>query len=61
MLITEHKVNDADATAHNDDSDLHNDEIGENTGEDTGLAAAIRNAKTKPDNDGNKSPKKENL
>ncbi|MGZ3967540.1 MAG: hypothetical protein ACXVJC_21390 [Mucilaginibacter sp.] len=28
--------------SHNDDSDLHNDELGENSGEDTGLAKAAK-------------------
>jgi len=41
MIITEHnKPTDQQAVAHNDDSDLHNDEIGENSGDDTGLAKA---------------------
>ncbi|HEY0245757.1 MAG TPA: hypothetical protein VGC01_09355 [Mucilaginibacter sp.] len=45
MVITEHTTKDQQAIAHNDDSDMHNDEIGENTGEDTGLAKADKTNK----------------
>jgi hypothetical protein len=39
MIITEHNQPiDQQAITHNDDSDLHNDELGENSGADTGLA-----------------------
>ena len=64
MIITEHnKPKDQEAVAHNDDSDLHNDEIGENSGEDTGLAKANKEDQDKKQNTSNKQqgPKGENL
>ncbi|MGZ3758054.1 MAG: hypothetical protein ACXVAY_17670 [Mucilaginibacter sp.] len=43
MIITTHNKNeDPQIVSHNDDSDLHNDELGENSGEDTGLAKAAK-------------------
>ena len=43
MIITEHNKHiDQQAIAHNDDSDMHEDELGENTGEDTALAKAYK-------------------
>jgi hypothetical protein len=45
MIITTHSKNeDPQIVSHNDDSDLHNDELGENSGEDTGLAKAAKEA-----------------
>ena len=64
MIITEHnKLKDADAVIHNDDSDLHKDELGENTGEDTGLAKAYKEDQEKKEDSPNKEkgPSKENL
>jgi hypothetical protein len=63
MIITEHnKPIDQEAVAHNDDSDLHNDELGENTGEDTGLAKANKEELEKKKDNSNKeqSPAEEN-
>ena len=57
MIIIEHnKSEDTDAVIHNDDSDLHKDELGENTGEDTGLAKAYNEDQEKKKD----SSKKEN-
>ena len=64
MIITEHnKPKDQEAVAHNDDSDLHQDEIGENSGEDTGLAKAYKADQEKKKDSSNKGggPAKENL
>ncbi len=61
MIITGHKNNNAEAAARNDDSDLHEDEVGENTGDDSGLATKLREEKIKPDSTSEKSPKGENL
>jgi len=63
MIITEHKSTDKDALAHNDDSDLHNDELGENTGEDTGLAKANKEEQEKKKDPSGKvqRPAEENL
>lgn len=64
MIITEHSTpKDQQAVVHNDDSDLHQDEIGENTGEDTGLAKAYKEDQEKNKNSSNtkKGPGNENL
>jgi hypothetical protein len=64
MIITEHnKPKDQQAITQNDDSDLHQDEIGENTGEDTGLAKAFKQDQEKKKDSSNKGegPAKENL
>jgi hypothetical protein len=63
MIITEHsKAENQETISHNDDSDLHNDEIGENSGEDTGLAKAFKEEQDKKTNSSNtQSPRKENL
>jgi hypothetical protein len=63
MIITEHKSTDQQALAHNDDSDLHNDEIGENSGDDTGLAKAYKEDQEKKKDSSNKAqgPATENL
>jgi hypothetical protein len=63
MIITEHsKTADQEVVSHNDDSDLHKDEIGENSGEDTGLAKAFKEEQDKKTNSSNiQSPRKENL
>ncbi|WPU92516.1 hypothetical protein SNE25_24630 [Mucilaginibacter sabulilitoris] len=46
------------AVMNNDDSDLHNDELGENTGEDTLLA---KQAKLKPGEDEQKQQASSNM
>jgi hypothetical protein len=64
MIIIEHSTpKDPQAVAHNDDSDLHKDELGENTGEDTGLAKAYKEDQEKNKNTSikPKGPGKENL
>jgi len=64
MIITEHnKPIDQEALTHNDDSDLHNDEIGENSGDDTGLAKAYKEDQEKKENSSSKAQgfQKENL
>jgi hypothetical protein len=55
METTAHKN---EAAVNNDDSDLHNDEIGENTGEDTLLA---KQAKLKPGEDEQKQQASSNI
>jgi len=55
MIITEHpQPNDQQAIAHNDDSDLHQDELGENTGDDTGLSKAYKEDQEKKKGSSNK-------
>jgi len=55
MIITEHpQPKDQQAIAHNDDSDLHQDELGENTGEDTGLSKAYKETQEKKKDNPNK-------
>ena len=64
MIITEHnKPINQEALTHNDDSDLHNDELGENSGDDTGLAKAYKEEQEKKkDSSGKaKGPAEENL
>lgn len=61
MINKEDKNNNAKTAARNDDSDLHEDEVGENTGDDSGLATKLRDEKMKPNGSGEKSPKEENL
>ena len=43
-ITTHNKKEDPQIVSHNDDSGLHNDELGENSREDTGLAKAAKEA-----------------
>jgi len=63
MIITTHKTIDQQAIIHNDDSDMHQDELGENSGEDTGLAKADKENQEKKKDSSNKGkgPANENL
>jgi len=61
MIITDNsKPTDQQAKLHNDDSDSHKDEIGENTGDDTGLGMADKEEKENKKFHGENLPKKGN-
>ena len=64
-ITTPAKLIEPEALAQNDDSDLHHDETGENTGEDTVLAKEdkVKGQKKKDDSSSNQNqgPANENL